>query len=97
MKTLDRSAVLVLVSVLAAGCVQKSAPTVEYFRAHREERVAQLARCANDPGSLATTPACVNAQQAADLEQRDSLRNLPSMGLKPEGAPEQQSSTKPAQ
>ena len=67
--------------MLAAGCVQETAPTVEYFRAHEDERKAQLARCASDPGSLAESPGCVNAQQAADLERRDSLRDLPSMGL----------------
>ena len=97
MKVLSRSALLVLVNFVSAGCVQDRAPTVEYFRAHQEERVAQLERCSNDPGSFANSPACVNAQQAADLERRSALRNLPSMGLQPESAPEQPSNEKPAQ
>ena len=82
MERLNRSAVLALAVMLGAGCVQKAAPTVEYFRAHEQDRIAQLQRCANDPGSLAASPACVNALQAADLERHDSLRDLPSMGLK---------------
>lgn len=82
MKLVNRSAVIVATAVLGAGCVQETPPTVEYFRAHPEERVTQIGRCANDPGSLKDSPACVNAQQAADLERHDSLRNLPSMGLK---------------
>lgn len=67
-----------------AGCVEQAAPTVEYYRSHADERQAQLAKCANDPGSLKDTAACVNALQAADLEKRDSLRSLPPMGLQQE-------------
>lgn len=81
MKCVNRLAVSMFAAVVGAGCVQQTPPTVEYFRAHQEERVAQIGRCANDPGSLKDSPACVNAQQAADLERHDSLRNLPSMGL----------------
>lgn len=81
MKVANRSALSMVSIMLAAGCVQETAPTVEYFRAHENERKAQLVQCASDPGSLAESPGCVNAQQAADLERRDSLRDLPSMGL----------------
>lgn len=81
MNFLNRAVMLTATAMLGAGCVQETAPTVEYFRAHRDERIAQIARCANDPGSLKDSPACVNAQQAADLERHDSLRDLPSMGL----------------
>jgi hypothetical protein len=81
MKLANRSALSMVSVMLAAGCVQETAPTVAYFRAHEDERKAQLARCASDPGSLANSPGCVNAREAADLERRDSLRDLPSMGL----------------
>ena len=81
MRLSHRVAVLTMMTILGAGCVRDSAPTVEYFRGHPKERVAQLQRCANDPGSLAESPACVNAEQADALDRHDSLRNLPSMGL----------------
>jgi hypothetical protein len=99
MNRLNRSAVFTFAVMLCAGCVPKAAPTVEYFRAHQDERVAQLQRCANDPGSLAASPACVNALQAADLERHDSLRDLPSMGLKDQmpSGPAEESAARQAQ
>jgi len=89
MKLANQLTLFGVAAVLGAGCVQESAPTVEYFRAHQQERMAQLARCANDPGSLKDSPMCVNAQQAADLERHDSLRDLPSMGLQEQIPPAQ--------
>jgi hypothetical protein len=77
--------VLPIVAVLA-GCVEKAAPTVEYYRSHADERQAQLSGCANDPGSSANDAACVNAREAERLESIGSLRNLPSLGLP--GTPE---------
>jgi hypothetical protein len=70
-----------------SGCVQEAAPTVEYFRAHPKERAAQLKQCADDPGSLQDSARCVNALQAKELERKDSLRTLPSMGLPQEPQP----------
>lgn len=35
-----------------------------YYAAHDAERAAQLTACQNDPGRLAATPNCVNAQSA---------------------------------
>ena len=78
---LSHRVVALAMTTLGAGCVRERAPTVEYFRGHPTERVAQLQRCANDPGSLADSPACVNAEQADALDRHDSLRNLPPMEL----------------
>jgi hypothetical protein len=67
-----------------AACTQSPDPmghTVDYYRAHRAEREAAVAKCANDPGSLRDSPACVDAREAARLEDMGSLRNLPPMGL----------------
>lgn len=97
MKPVHRSAMVTFVGLLGVGCMQETPPTVEYFRSHPEERVAQIARCANDPGSLKDSPACVNAQQAADLERHDSLRNLPSMGLQETIPPSPAEETGPRQ
>jgi hypothetical protein len=55
--------------------------TVDYYRAHSTERTAELARCGNDPGELASTASCVNAREAARIEGTGSLRTLPPMGL----------------
>lgn len=40
-----------------------------------------LADCANDPGSLADHPDCVNAREAAPLDGIGSIRDLPPLGL----------------
>src|SRR5579872_4264331 len=72
-----------VVTLSAAACAPSpdQAPTVDYFRTHREARQAQLAACVNDPGRLARTPACMNAKAAARMEDVGSLRDLPPMGL----------------
>lgn len=54
---------------------------VAYYRAHTTERNERLQACANDPGSLADQPDCVNAREAARLEGIGSLRTLPPMDL----------------
>jgi hypothetical protein len=38
-----------------------------YYAAHEAERATKLAACQNDPGKMAATPNCVNAQ-AADAD-----------------------------
>ena len=55
--------------------------TVDYYRAHAAERTATLSTCANDPGDLRDSPNCVNAREAARVEDVGSLRSLPPMGL----------------
>jgi hypothetical protein len=55
--------------------------TVDYYHAHASERHAAVAKCANDPGSLRDSPACVNAREATRLEDAGSLKDLPPMGL----------------
>jgi len=79
-----------VVTLGAAACAPspEPAPTVEYYRAHRAEREAQLDQCRNDPGRLAQTARCQNAKAAARLEDVGSLRQLPPMGLPPVLAPE---------
>lgn len=55
--------------------------TVEYYREHAAERDAQLAACANDPGGLGDSRACINAREAARIEGIGSLKDLPPLGL----------------
>lgn len=61
--------------------------TVDEYRSNAELRQAQVARCRNDPGSLAKTPDCINALQAAAFEDRVRLRDLPAIGLDPKRNP----------
>ena len=55
--------------------------TVEYYRAHTPERQRMVQSCANDPGDLRRAPACINAREAARIEDVGSLRDLAPMGL----------------
>lgn len=79
---------------LAAGviaCTKESMQpvrTVEYYRAHAQEREEALRRCADDPGRLQRDPNCINAKQAAAVEGIGSFRDLPSMGLQREPQPD---------
>lgn len=57
--------------------------TVEQYRADVSLRQTTLTRCANDPGTLREDPDCLNAQRAAQLEGRGSLRSSGPVGLKP--------------
>jgi len=83
MNRLNRSAALTFTVMLCAGCVPKATPTVEYFRAHQDERVAQLHRCSNEAARSQGDPACVNAREAERIESVGSLRDLPPVGLTP--------------
>jgi len=77
-------ATLLLASFTLAGCFDESPSTaseeptrsVEWFKAHQVERDATLQRCWNNPGELADTPNCVNAEQASRKDDTGSLRNL---------------------
>ncbi len=60
---------------------EETVQTVDYYRAHPEERQKLLAQCTNDPGRLGDKPACINAKQAEGLEGIGSMRSLPPMGL----------------
>lgn len=57
---------------LAAAALAACAPAEPnhdkaYYAAHDAERATKLAACQNDPGKMAATPDCVNAQ-AADAD-----------------------------
>lgn len=72
-------------ALAAVACSSPPEPpshqTVEFYRANKEARQAKVAECANDPGALGKTPDCINAKQAAAIEDIGNLRDLPPMGL----------------
>jgi hypothetical protein len=57
---------------LTAGALTACSPAEPnhdkaYYAAHDADRATKLAACQNDPGKMAATPNCVNAQ-AADAD-----------------------------
>ena len=73
---------------LLAACTKSEEPpahTVEYYRAHAQERQAMVKSCANDPARARGDGECINALAAEERESIGSLSELPPMGLTPEG------------
>lgn len=76
--------VLAAAILTVAGCTQKTdvaRHTVEEYRADKTLRHEVFNQCANDPGTLRSTPDCVNAQEAERLESIGSLRDSGPIGL----------------
>jgi len=67
-------------SLSAVGCAPVPNPrNVAEYRANAKLRASELARCANDPGTLRETPDCTNARAAERLESIGQLRLLPPL------------------
>ena len=62
---MNRNVIILIASAAAAvACTQspaKARHTVEDYLADEGLRREQVARCANDPGSIGKTPDCINA------------------------------------
>lgn len=79
MKT--RLAILIIAAALT-GCNDadkgQQAKTVGWFLDHREELAATLKGCSDNPGELAKTPICINANEARNQvtvqEMEDALK-----------------------
>jgi hypothetical protein len=73
---------VIVIGIVVTGCSPDQARyTVDEYRADATLRHSEMERCKDDPGSLAKTPDCINARQAAVLEDRVRLRDLPPVGL----------------
>ena len=76
---------LAAIAILSAvGCTRQADVahhTVEEYRADKTLRRGVFKQCTNDPGSLRTTPDCINAGEAERLESLGSLRNSGPVGL----------------
>lgn len=61
--------VVAMVSFALTGCFDDTpetgpVQTVDWYKAHDNERQETLEKCSNNPGELQETPNCVNALQA---------------------------------
>jgi len=73
---------VIVFGTAAAGCSPDRARyTLDEYRADANLRRSQMERCKEDPGTLAKTPDCINARQAAVLEDQVRLRDMPPVGL----------------
>ncbi len=64
MRTLPLWLALASIGTLAACSPAAPVHDKAYYATHDAERATQLATCQNDPGQLASTPNCLNAQSA---------------------------------
>jgi len=75
----------VVLSLIASGIMvscAKNEPvqTVQWYKDHEKERLEVIEKCKNNPGELATTPNCVNANTA---KQEIIWHSRKGMVLKP--------------
>ena len=66
-------AVLLSGMIALTGCTKEALEpvnTVEWYKAHEAEMTAMVKKCHSNPGQLASTPNCVNAQEAMSLTVR---------------------------
>lgn len=83
MRMSERS-VLATFALLVGACSPQpevARHTVDEYRADKILRQDQVKRCREDPGTLRTTPDCINAEAAAAFEDRKRLREAPPVGL----------------
>jgi hypothetical protein len=72
------------------GCTREGAVarhTVDEYRANRSLRKEMFEACIHDPGTLGSTPDCINARDAERLESMGSLRDSGPIGLEPKKKP----------
>lgn len=80
------SALLFLAAIALVGCKDNDPmQTVDWYKAHAPERAAILTKCKADPGELAASPNCINAnraESAVDGAKRGGLNVQPLQGVK---------------
>ena len=73
--------VAILSTVSCAPAPDRAAHTVEEYSQNAILRESEMRRCANDPGTLGTSPDCINAREAERRAGVGSLRTLPPLKL----------------
>ncbi|EGB7423300.1 EexN family lipoprotein [Escherichia coli] len=78
---MKKLSIVLIVAAVLAGCGENTpVQTVDWYKAHDTERKAMIAKCKANPGELAASPNCINAQQAQnekDLSRRGFLKLPP--------------------
>ena len=72
------------------GCTREAAVarhTVDEYRVNRSLRKETFEACIHDPGTLGSTPDCINAREAERMESMGSLRDSGPIGLDPKKKP----------
>jgi len=75
---------IIVTFLSAAGCApapDRALHTVEEYKSDATLRQGMLKRCANDPGTLKTSPDCVNVRDAEKSLDVGNLRTLPPLQL----------------
>lgn len=77
---------LLLAAVALAGCNEKDqVQTVDWYKANAPERATMRAKCKANPGELAASTNCINANRAetaVDGAKRGGLNVQPLQGVK---------------
>ena len=80
------STLLLLAAVALAGCNETDpVQTDDWYKTNAPERAAMLAKCKTNPGELAASPNCINANRAetaVDGAKRGGLNVQPLQGIK---------------
>ncbi|EMO4164944.1 MAG: EexN family lipoprotein [Gallionella sp.] len=80
------STLLLLAAVALAGCNETDpVQTVDWYKTNASERATMLAKCKANPGELAASPNCINANRAetaVDGAKRGGLNVQPLQGIK---------------
>lgn len=83
---MKRLALSLVVALVLAGCGENTpVQTADWYKAHDKERREMLAKCKSNPGELAASPNCINAEQAESLSRaakREGLNVQPMTGIK---------------
>jgi|GEM_PF-798263 hypothetical protein len=83
-----------MIATLLAGCFHKDksteeiVQTVDWYKANTPERAAMRTKCNANPGELAASPNCINANRAetaVDGAKRGGLNVQPMQGIKLRG------------
>ncbi|MDP1593298.1 MAG: EexN family lipoprotein [Gallionella sp.] len=80
------STLLFLAAIALVGCKDNDpVQTVDWYKANAPERAAMRAKCKDNPGELAASPNCINANRAetaVDGAKRGGLNVQPLQGVK---------------
>ena len=64
---MKKLSIVLIIAAILAGCGEKTpVQTVDWYKTHDAERLAMIEKCAANPGELAASPNCINANTAAN-------------------------------